>query len=291
MIAAGNDFDRLRLAAPSPRPGTRPTRSPSQPSTARDEIADFSSGGPTPVSLQMKPDVSAPGVGVLSSLPASEGTWGLESGTSMATPHVAGAAALLKERHPAWTVAQIKSALEQTGDPVKSPSGSEVPSTREGGGLIDLPRADVPLLFAAPTGLSFGLLAPGATTAPERHAHGRRRWRRHVDRQLARPAGERHRHRSRPPSMCRARSRSPQRAARRRATSPASSCSHAAPTRAASRSGSRPLPRSSRGEAKLPLTKAGTYRGTTAGGPSLISTYRYPTAATRPTRGPSARTG
>ena len=36
----------------------------------------------------------------------------------MATPEVAGAAALLKQRHPTWTVQQVKSALEQTGDPV-----------------------------------------------------------------------------------------------------------------------------------------------------------------------------
>ena len=56
----------------------------------------------------------------------------------MAAPHVAGAAALLKERHPTWTVAQIKSALDQTGDPVRSPTGGEVLATREGGGLVDL---------------------------------------------------------------------------------------------------------------------------------------------------------
>src|SRR5258705_300702 len=118
---------------------------------------------PPPMSLQMKPDVSAPGVSILSSIPASEGTFGELSGTSMAAPHVAGAAALLKQRHPSWTVAQLKSALEQTGDPVHSASGTESLATREGGGMVDLLRADVPLIFAAPTGLSFGLLAPGAS--------------------------------------------------------------------------------------------------------------------------------
>jgi hypothetical protein len=111
----------------------------------------------------MKPDVSAPGVNVVSSLPTSSSTWGLLSGTSMATPHVAGAVALLLERHPTWTVAQVKSALEQTADPVHSSTGVEVPTTREGGGLIDLPRADTPLLFAYPTGLSFGELQPKAS--------------------------------------------------------------------------------------------------------------------------------
>ena len=166
VIAAGNDFTDFGYGSVS-SPGNAPDAITVAAVSARDVIADFSSAGPTPVSLEMKPDVSAPGLNVLSSLPVSQGTWGLLSGTSMATPHVAGAAALLKERHPTWTVAEIKSALEQTGDPVKSPSGSEVPSTREGGGLIDLARADVPLFFAAPTGLSFGQLAPGQSANQE----------------------------------------------------------------------------------------------------------------------------
>jgi subtilisin family serine protease len=162
VVAAGNDFSDFGYGSVS-SPGSAPGAITVAAVDARDVVADFSSAGPTPVSLAMKPDVSAPGVNVLSSLPANQGTWGLLSGTSMATPHVAGAAALLEERHPTWTVGQIKSALEQTGDPVESPSGSEAPTLREGGGLIDLPRADVPLIFASPTGLSFGRLALGAT--------------------------------------------------------------------------------------------------------------------------------
>ena len=83
-------------------------------------IADFSSGGPTPVSLKLKPDVSAPGVAITSSLPVNQsGPYGAMSGTSMAAPQVSGAVALLMQRHPDWTVAQIKSALVQTGDPVR----------------------------------------------------------------------------------------------------------------------------------------------------------------------------
>src|SRR5258708_30946671 len=81
----------------------------------------------------------------------------------MAPPHVAGAAAVLKQRHPTWTVEQIKSALESTGDPVHPPgSTAESLPTREGGGRIDLPRADVPLIFTNPTSLSFGLVQHGA---------------------------------------------------------------------------------------------------------------------------------
>jgi subtilisin family serine protease len=129
-----------------------------------DVIADFSSTGPTPVSLEMKPDVTAPGVDILSSLPRD--TWSAHdwSGTSMAAPHVAAGAAILKQRHPAWTVAQIKSALATTGDPVHVAAGTkETGANREGGGRIDLVRADNPLIFVSPTGLSFGLVKRGQT--------------------------------------------------------------------------------------------------------------------------------
>src|SRR5262249_34313768 len=104
VVAAGNDYDSFgggTLTSPANAPDAITVAAV----TSGDTIAGFSSAGPTPVSLQMKPDVSAPGVGILSSLPASQGTWGRLDGTSMASPHVAGAAALLKERHPEWTVA------------------------------------------------------------------------------------------------------------------------------------------------------------------------------------------
>src|SRR5438445_11126550 len=78
----------------------------------------------------------------------------------MARAHVAGGVALLLQRHPSWTPAQVKSALESTAVPVGS-SGAEAASTRQGGGRIDLLRANEPLIFTAPTGLSFGLFKPG----------------------------------------------------------------------------------------------------------------------------------
>jgi len=114
----------------------------------------------------MKPDVTAPGVDVLSSVPRREGLWASFSGTSMATPHVSGAAALLLQRHPRWTVDQVKSALVQTGKAVSGGIG-EAETTREGGGTIDLTRADNPLVFASPTGLSFGFVVPGTSAVRE----------------------------------------------------------------------------------------------------------------------------
>jgi subtilisin family serine protease len=159
VVAAGNDFDPFGYGTVS-SPANASSAITVAAVNSAGTIADFSSAGPTAVSLRFKPDVSAPGVNVLSSL--EHGTFGTLSGTSMATPAASGAAALLKQRHPTWTVAQIKSALVQSGDPARVGS-SEALAIREGGGVIDLPRADVALLFAAPTSLSFGRLEPGAS--------------------------------------------------------------------------------------------------------------------------------
>jgi subtilisin family serine protease len=167
VVAAGNDFGEFgngSLTSPgsSERAITVAAESVSGP-----VIASFSGAGPTPLSLRMKPDVTAPGIGIVSSVPRRDGLWTAFSGTSMAAPHVAGAAALLQQRHPTWTVAQIKSALVLTGNPVLARSSQRVEalSTREGGGSVNLPEADAPLLFAEPSGLAFGYLQPGASAA------------------------------------------------------------------------------------------------------------------------------
>jgi subtilisin family serine protease len=172
VIAAGNDFNEAgRGSISSPANAAKAiavAASTEGDQGPADEIADFSSSGPTPISLEMKPDVTAPGVDLLSSLPGNAWSNHDWSGTSMATPHVAGAAAVLMQRHPTWTVEQVKSALESTGDPVH-PAGSpaEVLPTREGGGRIDLPRADVPLVFTDPTNLSFGLVQHAANATQQ----------------------------------------------------------------------------------------------------------------------------
>ena len=168
-IAAGNDGDAEGKGSVG-SPGSAPLAITAAASTtgrgqAPDILAGFSSIGPTPYSLELKPDVSAPGVSVVSSVPAREGTWAAFSGTSMASPHVAGAAALLKEQHPSWTVAQIKSALMLTGDPayIDDARSTEGTPLNEGGGRINLARANSPFFFAAPSSVSFGLLKSGET--------------------------------------------------------------------------------------------------------------------------------
>jgi hypothetical protein len=155
VIAADNQFDQYGYGSIS-SPANAPAAITVAATTLSGTIADFSSGGPTPVSLELKPDVAAPGVAITSSLPVNQaGPFGAMSGTSMAAPQVSGAVALLEQRHPSWTVAQIKSALVQTGSPVRDSRGREVSVMREGGGLINLVRADHPLLFCSPSSITF----------------------------------------------------------------------------------------------------------------------------------------
>ena len=169
VIAAGNEFSDLgrgTVGSPASAPAAIAVAAVTNGRGApTDVIASFSSSGPTPISLQLKPEVSAPGQNVLSSVPGHAGLWADFSGTSMATPMVAGAAALLLQHHPGWTPAQVKSALVLTGDPAYSDVAKtrEAPTTREGGGLIDIPRADTPLVFAQPATVSFGLVRRSST--------------------------------------------------------------------------------------------------------------------------------
>jgi subtilisin family serine protease len=157
-IAAGNDGDSFGAGSVS-SPGSAAKAITAAALVTRTEVAGFSSTGPTPLSLRLKPDLAAPGVEILSSVPARDGLWARFTGTSMAAPYVSGLAALLLEQHPNWTPLQVKSALVQTAAPISAQP------TRAGAGVADVARAADPLLFASPTGVSFGLLARGATSA------------------------------------------------------------------------------------------------------------------------------
>jgi minor extracellular serine protease Vpr len=149
-----------------------------------DIIAGFSSRGPTPFTILIKPDVTAPGVNVYSSVfneqNPSELGFAYFQGTSMATPHVAGSAALLLALHPGWSPADVKSALAQTAKrPVfdhvtgANPTGVLV----RGGGRIDLDAATATPLTVDPASASFGRftgnkVASGALALAVRNVSG-----------------------------------------------------------------------------------------------------------------------
>ncbi|MFD3163242.1 S8 family serine peptidase [Herpetosiphon sp. NSE202] len=136
-----------------------------------DVIAGFSSRGPG-VGDVLKPDVTAPGVNILSHgyTPGATGEarhlgYGTASGTSMAAPHVAGAAALLRQAHPSWTNDQIKSALMSTSKyiGITVADGSPAQPLDMGAGRIDLSKASNPGVFLSPPSLSFGQVLSGTT--------------------------------------------------------------------------------------------------------------------------------
>jgi len=80
-------------------------------------LASFSSGGPRNGDSVLKPDISAPGSPTISTLVGSGNLQESLSGTSMASPHVAGVAALVQQAHPKWKPSQVKAAIVNSGDP------------------------------------------------------------------------------------------------------------------------------------------------------------------------------
>ena len=79
-------------------------------------ISSFSSYGMT-VDLILKPDIGAPGGLIRSTYPLEQGSYATISGTSMASPHVAGAAALLKEARPGLAASDFRAILQNSADP------------------------------------------------------------------------------------------------------------------------------------------------------------------------------
>ena len=142
---------------------------PTETATIPDILAPFSSLGPS-VQGTLKPDLAAPGENIYSgairscndAVGAVSDPSGFlaASGTSQAAAHVVGAAALIKQLHPTWTVAQVKSALVNgaDGQVLASESGSAVAGILSvGAGRIDLAQASSVNATLAPASLSFGV--------------------------------------------------------------------------------------------------------------------------------------
>ena len=109
-----------------------------------DIMASFSSRGPNRAVSLVSPSVSAPGVDVLAALGTNNDVeWGFESGTSMASPHTAGAFALIDAVHPDWTPAEAQSALMMTSmTEVTDDDGTDATWFDMGSGRIDLTKVN-----------------------------------------------------------------------------------------------------------------------------------------------------
>ncbi|HWI52309.1 MAG TPA: S8 family serine peptidase, partial [Symbiobacteriaceae bacterium] len=102
---------------------------------SNNQVAGFSCRGPSPYG-EIKPELSAPGVNVRSSVPGGsyQGGW---NGTSMATPHVAGVAALLRQANASLTVDEIEQVLIETATPLTDSQYPSVPNNGYGWGLVN----------------------------------------------------------------------------------------------------------------------------------------------------------
>lgn len=157
-IAAGNEGDGAGTVG---SPGSADAALTVGAVDDKDLLADFSSRGPRIGDGAIKPDVTAPGVDTTAAIPPGSliaqevgekpAGYATISGTSMATPHVAGAAALLKQQHPDWKYGELKGALTASTKP-----GAYNPF-QQGSGRIQVDRAIAQSVVAEPVSVSFGV--------------------------------------------------------------------------------------------------------------------------------------
>ncbi|MDR7278189.1 S8 family serine peptidase [Catenuloplanes atrovinosus] len=149
VIAAGNTGDLGNGTVESP--GSADAALTVGAVDRNEDLAVFSSRGPRRGDSALKPEITAPGVDIVA---AETGTGGqvADSGTSMAAPHVAGAAAILAQQHPDWTADLLKSTLVGSAKP-----NPEIPVSAQGGGRVDVARAVTQPVAASPAALSFGI--------------------------------------------------------------------------------------------------------------------------------------
>lgn len=130
----------------------------------KDLMADFSSRGPVTSTWEIKPDVVAPGVAITSTIP---GGYLALQGTSMASPHVAGACALIKQAHPDWGPEEIKAALMNTALPIFNERKQPYKTYEQGAGRIRMEEAIKTETLVMPGSLQFGKFK----LADVQHAH------------------------------------------------------------------------------------------------------------------------
>ncbi|MGW1410579.1 S8 family serine peptidase [Streptomyces sp. NPDC002403] len=153
---AQNTHTLFVVAAGNAGPGTETVSSPGcVPSVLTvgavdrdDSTAQFSSRGPVAVTHTLKPEIAAPGVDISAASAGGRGVYAYRSmsGTSMATPHVAGAAAIVRQAHPDWTAQQIKAALVSSARTGGKVEGAD----HTGAGVLDVFAAVNQKVLAAP---------------------------------------------------------------------------------------------------------------------------------------------
>ncbi|MEV0585158.1 S8 family serine peptidase [Nonomuraea sp. NPDC050310] len=162
VIAAGNNGGQETVGTP----GTADAALTVGAVDKSGKQADFASQGPRVGDGALKPDITAPGVDIAAGRAAGTAMgspvdehYTKASGTSMATPHVAGAAAIVAQAHPDWTGQQLKAALMSTA---KDTGGTVY---ERGAGLVDAGRAATQRVFAVTPSLDFRLI--DATGKPQ----------------------------------------------------------------------------------------------------------------------------
>ncbi|MBN6051086.1 S8 family serine peptidase [Nonomuraea sp. RK-328] len=145
VVAAGNDGRAGSVGSP----GTADAALTVGAVGPEDRMASFSSAGPRLGDHAIKPEIVAPGVNITAAAAAgtADGPHVALSGTSMATPHVAGAAAILAQRHPDWNGERLKEALVGSA----KPTADDASPFQQGTGRVDVTRALAQQVIAAPS--------------------------------------------------------------------------------------------------------------------------------------------
>ncbi|APU16115.1 S8 family peptidase [Actinoalloteichus fjordicus] len=151
VTAAGNYGARGSVGSPAVADASLAVGS----TTKQDERSDFSSQGPRPWDFGLKPEIAAPGTDITAAGAAGAGSDYLTmSGTSMAAPHVAGAAAIVAQAHPEAAGEELKSRLVGSAQPL-----ADISVHAQGAGRLDVARAAAQQLRAEPAALGIGRLA------------------------------------------------------------------------------------------------------------------------------------
>ena len=148
---ATSDGAKLRALADGTATSMVPT---SLTNPAFKAFASFSSGGPRTGDSGLKPDITGPGVSIVSTGVGTGNGPATISGTSMASPHVAGVAALTRQAHPTWSVEHIKAAIVNTGDPSQV-VGHRI--SRGGTGLVQPQESTTTQVVAKASGDEFAI--------------------------------------------------------------------------------------------------------------------------------------